>query len=153
MKIKDFMISDVISVKEDTTVRELLKILVKNKIGGVPVVNNDNVLVGVISDGDVIRYLQPSNRNVFDMFSVILISDREQLEDKLTYALEKPVKKMMRTRDIKSLQPNNKLDEALQIFARHHFKKIPVLDDNGRVVGVISRGDLLREITNHLIQQ
>ncbi|GIO26274.1 CBS domain-containing protein [Ornithinibacillus bavariensis] len=152
MKIQDFMISDVISVKEDTTVKELLQILVNNKIGGVPVVNNDNVLVGVISDGDVIRYLQPSNRNVFDMFSVILFSDREELVDKLTYALKNPVKRMMRTRDLKTLHPNNKLDEALQIFARYHFKKIPVIDDSHRVVGVISRGDLLRHITNHLIQ-
>lgn len=101
------MITDVISVKEDTSVRELLQILVRNKIGGVPVVNDENILVGVISDGDVIRYLKPSSRTVFDMFAVVMVSERELLSDKLKYTLQKSVTNMMKTKDIKTLCPDN----------------------------------------------
>lgn len=146
------MIRDVISVQEDMTIKDLLQILVKHKIGGVPVVNDQNVLVGVISDGDVIRYLKPNSRAVFDMFAVIMVSDEEKLTDKLQYVLTKPVSNLMKTKDIKTLHPEHDLEEALRIFSRYHFKKIPVLNEDKQVVGVISRGDLLRHITNEIIQ-
>lgn len=151
MKVKDFMIKDVITVKENTTVKELLEILVSHRIGGVPVIDAENKLVGVISDGDVIRYLKPSSQTVFDMFSIVMVSEREKLTDKLQYALEKPVSIMMKKKDIKTIEPDCELDDALRIFSNYHFKKIPVLDDSKTVVGVISRGDLLRHITNEMI--
>jgi CBS domain-containing protein len=153
MRIKEFMIHDVISVNEDTTVKELLSILVSKRIGGVPVVSGDDILVGVISDGDVIRYLRPSSRTVFDMFAVVMVSEQEKLTDKLHYALKEPVSKMMKTKDIKSLSPEHDLEDALQIFSQHRFKKIPILDDNKKVVGVLSRGDLLRHITFKIIEE
>ncbi|GGA62091.1 CBS domain-containing protein [Ornithinibacillus halotolerans] len=153
MKIKDFMIPDVISVKEQTTVKELLELLVEKKIGGVPVVNEDNTLVGVISDGDVIRYLKPNSRAVFDMFAIIMVNEQENLLEKLSYTLSKSVSNMMKTRDIITLHPDNKLEDAFSIFAKYHFKKIPITDENKRVVGVISRGDLLRHVTNTIIQK
>ncbi|MBC5636083.1 CBS domain-containing protein [Ornithinibacillus sp. BX22] len=152
MLIKEFMISDVISVKEDTTLKALLKLLVSHKIGGVPVVNEDNVLVGVISDGDVIRYLKPNSRTIFDMFAVVMVNEQEKLTDKLQYALTKPVSSMMKTKDIKTLRPNHDIDDALRMFSHYRFKKIPVIDSAKKVVGVVSRGDLLRHITNELIQ-
>ncbi|WP_047982009.1 CBS domain-containing protein [Ornithinibacillus contaminans] len=151
MKVQDFMITDVISVRGNTTVRELLQILVANKIGGVPVVGESNELVGVISDGDVIRYLNPSSRTVFDMFAIVMVTEREKLSEKLIYTLNEPVSVIMKSRDIKTLRPDNDLEDALQIFSRHRFKKLPVVDKTNTVVGVISRGDLLRHITTAYI--
>jgi CBS domain-containing protein len=151
MQVHDFMIRDVITVTEETTVRELLEILVNHKIGGVPVVNIDNKLVGMISDGDVIRYLRPNSRTVFDMFAVIMVNEQEKLSDKLGYTLEKSISNMMNTKDIKTVKPDSDLDDVLEIFSRHHFKKIPVLDSQQKVIGVISRGDLLRHITKEII--
>jgi CBS domain-containing protein len=151
MQVHDFMIRDVITVTEETTVRELLEILVNHKIGGVPVVNIDNKLVGMISDGDIIRYLRPNSRTVFDMFAVIMVNEQEKLSDKLGYTLEKSISNMMNTKDIKTVKPDSDLDDVLEIFSRHHFKKIPVLDSQQKVIGVISRGDLLRHITKEII--
>ncbi|HLR66256.1 CBS domain-containing protein [Virgibacillus alimentarius] len=151
MKIKDFMIKDVISVREDTSVKDLLEILVKHNIGGVPVVSEENTLLGVISDGDVIRYLQPKGRTVYDMFTVVLVSEKEDLTHKLKYSMEHSVKKMMRQKDIYTVSPDEKFEEALRIFSKCHFKKIPVVDANNIVVGVVSRGDIIRFISNKLI--
>ncbi|WP_042144597.1 CBS domain-containing protein [Paucisalibacillus sp. EB02] len=153
MQVKDFMIRDVISVTEGTTIRELLEILVNHKIGGVPVISNENKLVGMISDGDVIRYLKPNSRTVFDMFAIIMVNEQEKLTDKLGYSLEKNVSNLMKTRDIKTVKPESDLDIALAIFSKHHFKKIPVVDREDKVVGVISRGDLLRHITMEIINK
>ncbi|WP_096269773.1 CBS domain-containing protein [Paucisalibacillus globulus] len=153
MKVRDFMIQDVITVTEGTTIRELLEILVTHKIGGVPVVSKENKLVGMISDGDVIRYLKPNSRTVFDMFAIVMVNEQEKLTDKLGYSLEKNVSNLMKTKDIKTVKPDSDLDTALAIFSRHHFKKIPVLDREDKVVGVISRGDLLRHITMEIINK
>lgn len=62
MEVKDFMIRDVITVKKETTIRELLKVLAHHRIGGVPVVDAEGKLLGMVSDGDVIRFLQPKGR-------------------------------------------------------------------------------------------
>lgn len=145
------MIRDVISVKENTSVKELLELLVSHRIGGVPVVDSENRLVGVISDGDVIRFLKPNTHTVFDMFAIVMVSEPEKLTDKLQYALEKSVSNIMKRKDIKTIEPDCELDDALRLFSKYHFKKIPVVDTSNTVVGVISRGDLLRHITNEII--
>lgn len=151
MKIRDFMITDVISVTEDTPIKELLEKLVTHNIGGVPVVTADNTLLGIISDGDVIRYLQPKGRTVYDMFTVVLVSEKEDLTHKLAYTMEHMVKKMMRKREIFTVSPDDNFEEALGIFSKYHFKKIPVVNQNNTVVGVVSRGDVIRFISTQLI--
>ena len=151
MKIKDFMIEDVISVTKDTTVKSLLQTLVEHKIGGVPVVDSENKLHGMISDGDVIRYLQPKGRTVYDMISLVLVSEKEQLPQKLEYTIERPVEEIMRKKNIHTVHPEDHIESAITILSRYHFKKIPVITNDHKVVGVISRGDLLNYITTRLI--
>jgi len=150
MKISDFMITDVISVTEDTPIKELLETLVTHNIGGVPVVSVDNTLLGIISDGDVIRYLQPKGRTVYDMFTVVLVSEKEDLTHKLAYTMKHKVKKMMRKKEVYTVSPDDDFEEALRIFSKYHFKKIPVVNNN-KVVGVVSRGDVIRFISTKLI--
>lgn len=73
MKAKDFMIQDVISVKPDTTVKELLALFVERHIGGVPVLDEESKLLGMVSDGDVIRYLSPREQAVRDLFYTVYV--------------------------------------------------------------------------------
>ncbi|MEC5422561.1 CBS domain-containing protein [Virgibacillus sp. C22-A2] len=152
MKIKDFMIKDVISVTKETTIKQLLEILSTNSIGGVPVVDKDNKLIGMISDGDVIRYLQPKSRTVYDMFPLVVVSEKEELTHRLSYSMNNLVGEIMRKKNIHNVQPNDNIDEALSIFSRYRFKKIPVINKDNQVVGVLSRGDLIHYITTKLIK-
>ncbi|MFD2960141.1 CBS domain-containing protein, partial [Klebsiella pneumoniae] len=76
----------VISVTKDQSIKELLELLVKHKIGGVPVVDETNTLQGMITDGDVVRYLNPRGRTVYDMFSLVFVTEKEELQHKLDYA-------------------------------------------------------------------
>ncbi len=145
------MITDVISVTKDRSIRELLELLVKNKIGGVPVVDEQNRLCGMVTDGDVIRFLQPKGRTVYDMYALVIFSEREDLQHKLDYAVDDKIGNLMRNKPIYSVHPNDTLDAATSIFSKHRFKKIPVIDDDNKVVGVISRGDVIRFISTKLI--
>ncbi len=75
----EFMITDVITVHKDTKIKQLLETLVNNKIGGFPVVDEANRLKGMISDGDIIRHLQPKGRTIYDMFSLVIVNQQEKL--------------------------------------------------------------------------
>lgn len=151
MNIKDFMIADVITAGKNMSVKELLELLVKHRIGGVPVVDKYNNLKGMISDGDVIRYLQPKGRTVYDMFALVLVSEKENLLHKLNYAIDHKVEQVMSHKDIYTVHPDDKFEVALEVFSKHHFKKIPVINDDHKVVGVVSRGDIIRYISTTLI--
>ncbi|WP_164668868.1 CBS domain-containing protein [Virgibacillus doumboii] len=153
MKVRDFMITDVISVNKETSIRELLELLVKHKIGGVPVVDANNRLRGIISDGDIIRYLQPKGRSVYDMFSLVLVSEKEDLNHKIENSINQLAKNIMKDKDIHTVHPDDDLEEILNIFSKYHFKKIPVIDEDFKVVGVISRGDIIRFISTNLINK
>lgn len=145
------MITDVISVTEHTTIKQLLETLVTRGIGGVPIVASDNTLIGIISDGDIIRYLQPKARTVYDMFALVLVTERENLTNKVAYSMKRTVKTMMKKKEIFTVSPEDNLEEALQIFSKRHFKKIPVVNDENKIVGVVSRGDIIRSISTKLI--
>ncbi|WP_077326504.1 CBS domain-containing protein [Virgibacillus siamensis] len=152
MKIKEFMIKDVISTTKDTTVKELLQLLVKNKVGGVPVTDDSNRLIGAISDGDIIRYLQPRGRTVYDMFSLVLVNEKEDLHHKVTTSIHDTAEQVMKQKkDLQMVQPNDEIEVVLNIFSNHHIKKVPVVDDDLVLVGVISRGDLIRYISTSII--
>ncbi|MFC4557255.1 CBS domain-containing protein [Virgibacillus kekensis] len=151
MKVKDFMITDVVSITKDQSIRQLLELLVKHRIGGVPVVDENNYLDSMISDGDVIRYLQPKGRTVYDMYMVFLVNERENFSQKLHYSTEHKVEKIMRRSPLYTVHPEDQVEAAFAIISKHHFKKIPVVNDENKVVGVVSRGDLIRFISTKLL--
>ncbi|GGH83779.1 CBS domain-containing protein [Pullulanibacillus pueri] len=153
MEIRDFMIYDVIQVKKDETVRELLRKLVKNKIGGVPVVDDQNNLVGMVSDGDVIRALSPKEQTVIDFYSMVLLLEKQQAKESIMKVMNETVEKIMTNRKLFYVYPDDPFEKALKILSRHHYKKIPVINRAGRVVGVISRGDVIRFINQNILDQ
>ncbi|WP_045515862.1 CBS domain-containing protein [Neobacillus niacini] len=148
MRVRDFMITKVFTVKPSNTVKELLNILNSNRIGGVPVVDDKDQLVGMISDGDVLRYLAPKPLGIAGL--VYIIEDGE-LEDVIQEKLDTPVKDIMTKRNILYVSPDEEFDKTIRLLSRHHFKKLPVVNGAGRVIGVLSRGDIIKNISKKII--
>ena len=153
LKVKDFMISDVISIKPDATIKELLKLLTKHHIGGVPVVDNQNKLIGIVSDGDIIRYLAPKEESVRDFIYDIFIEEGETEQEILKDKINTTIDKLMPKKQIYTLKEDDTFENAIQILSQHHFKKIPVLDLDGKVMGIISRGDVDKNLMKILSQK
>lgn len=151
MKVKDFMIQDVITVKLDDTIKHLLNTLVEHKIGGVPVVDSDRKLVGIISDGDVLRSIQPKDALVFDYFNAFFY-ERANIEDMLSYLKDQPLSKIAKKQGIVTVHEDDEMETVLKLLSKHHFKKIPVVDQDRKVVGVVSRGDVIRTIQKNILQ-
>ncbi|MGV3489242.1 MAG: CBS domain-containing protein [Tuberibacillus sp.] len=151
MQVRDFMIEDVISVKDTDTVRHLLSKLVIHKIGGAPVIDESGKLVGTVSDGDVLRSLTPhSEPSFFDLYMMVVMYQKKELAATIEQMMDEPVKHIMNRRKIYTVYPEDPFEQVLKILSRHHFKKIPVIDKENKVVGVISRGDVIRFITKRI---
>jgi CBS domain-containing protein len=152
MKIMDFMIKDVISVQESANVKELLQALVTHKVGGVPVLNAEGKLTGTVSDGDIIRFMKPKDQRVYDFFSYVVMTNPESLEETVQRKLEANITKVMKKTGLFTVAPEDNLEKAMTIFSTHHFKKIPVIDAERKVVGVVSRGDIIRQLAQFILK-
>jgi len=120
-QIENIMQTDVISVKKDTSVYKAMELLRENNITGLPVVDNKMHLVGIITEKDVVTLL---------------------------YAVknEKAKVKEFMTEEVVSFDLNSSMIEICDCFARNHFRRVPILDDEGRVVGIVSKKDIIAYI-------
>jgi CBS domain-containing protein len=151
MKVKDFMIKDVISVHPDATIKEVMKTFVDKKIGGLPIVNDEGKLTGIITDGDILRAIKPIDRHIQDYFNLITYIQEQNMESRLSELADLAIVKIAKTRGIVTVSPEDEMKQVVVILAKHHFKKLPVIDKENTVVGVISRGDAIRNIQNCII--
>lgn len=152
LKVKEFMIPNVISIKPNDTIKELLKLLTKHHIGGVPVIDNQNKLIGMVSDGDIIRYLAPKDESIHDFIYDIFVEEGETEQEVLKEKINTTIDKFMHKQPIYSLKEEDTLEKAIYILSQHHFKKLPVLNLESNVIGIVSRGDInknLMEILSH----
>ncbi len=115
--IQDIMTDRVVSVRPDDTVAHAIDILIEQHTGGLPVVNETGVLVGMISEIALIDVV--FDRNV-----------------KLA-----PVSNYM-TPDVHFVHPTDSLSRAAQLFALFSFRRLPVVED-GKLVGIVTRRDLM----------
>ena len=116
---KDVMTKDVICVRIDTPISEAIEIMVNNSISGVPVVEEDMTLVGILSEQDVLRllhtYKQERNRTAGEFM----------------------------THPVVNFNENNSLLDICYSLRDSSIRRIPVTSD-GKVIGIISRSDILR---------
>ncbi|WP_217269755.1 CBS domain-containing protein [Neobacillus endophyticus] len=140
MAVKDFMITDVISSKPTDTIKDVMKLLVEKRIGGVPIVDDDGKLRGIVTDGDILRMIRPKDRQIVDYFSFAMLLEEEDLEHRLIEVANQSIMKIARTDRIVTVHPEDDMKKVVILLSKHHFKKLPVIDRSQHVVGVISRG-------------
>ncbi len=124
LKAKDIMQSSLITAKQDTPVIEAINILGQNKITGLPVVDDDMTLVGLVSEKDVLSI-------AYHILAGIVGStmDTKKIGD-------------IMTKDVVLFRLDDNLADICQCFMNKPFRRVPVLD-NGKLVGIISRKDII----------
>ena len=132
MKIKDWMNSPVHTVKPRDSVAHARELLERYRINQLPVVR-DGVLVGIVTDRDL--------RNAAPSAAEQAAADLGQIKDVIdpgTIAVE-----TVMTGQVFALAPEDSLEDAVRIMRRERFGAIPVVDSNRRVVGIVTRSDVL----------
>lgn len=153
MKVKDFMIRDVISARPSDHIKDIMKIFVEKKIGGLPVVDENGKLLGMVTDGDVLRAIKPHDLQIYDFFTFIMYVEKQEMEKLLLEVANQEVSKIAKKNGIVTVSPEDDMEQAMSLLAKHHFKKLPVVNEAHRVVGIISRGDVIRNIQTTLLSQ
>ncbi|MBP2172909.1 CBS domain-containing protein [Methanococcus voltae] len=126
--IEEIMIKNVVSAKNSESVVDAFENMLKNKVSCLPIVNDDKVLMGIITTTDV---------------GYNLIKD--------VYTLETTLEEVM-TKDVISVKPSETIKQALQKMdingtASEIINQLPVVDDDGKLIGIISDGDIIRYIS------
>ena len=117
---KELMNTSVITIARDEDIYEAVCTMALNNITGLPVVDEDGTLVGIITEKDVLT----------------LLCEQEDAPGKVADFM---------TTDVVCFQQDNSISEIAESFRQNHFRRVPILDD-GKLVGIISRRDIIRYI-------
>ncbi len=143
MRVREIMTKDLTAVEKDIPVRELIFILNSADMPSMPIVDAEGKLIGVISEKDLIKAALPG---YFEMLhSTSFIPDLNQLSKKLAQIAHDPIERYMKT-DVITISDMDDDLQAADIIIRKNLKSLPVVDKEGRLVGVVRRIDLLRHL-------
>lgn len=151
-QVKDYMLTDVIYVQKNDTLRHLLNVFIENEIASVPVVDEEMRLQGMISDGDVFQTLTPMDREIGMIYSFAYTIPEPETREVIHAEIEKPVKKVMTKKRLLYLYEEDDIKEVFTILSKHPVKKIPVVDEEKRVVGVLNRGSMMRYVAEKAVE-
>jgi CBS domain-containing protein len=118
LKAKDVMTKEVLTIGPEATLAEAIEVLIEKKISGMPVVNDSGEVVGIISEKDILNFAFDGhlhNTRVKEAMSVNIVS----------------------------FPPDADINSIALAIADRHFRRVPVIE-NGKIVGIISRRDIIR---------
>ncbi|MBS3666585.1 MULTISPECIES: CBS domain-containing protein [Halomonadaceae] len=144
MQAIDIMTPKVVSVGPDTEVRDIAQLLLKHRISAVPVVDKDRQLVGIVSEGDLMRRVKDEGDHR-DAWWLSLFTGGKDAADYVKSHGRKAHEVM--TANPLSVAENTPLHTIARMLEKHHIKRVPVLRD-GKLVGIVSRANLLQGIAN-----
>lgn len=138
MQATDVMTTRVVTVRPDTSVREVARILLSNRISAVPVVDTEDRVLGMLSEGDLMRRAETGTDDRRSWWLSLLADDRAEAFVKSHGMRARDVM----TRKVVSVSENAPLGEVATLLERHRIKRVPVVR-GGRLVGIVSRANLL----------
>ncbi|MHC4741348.1 MAG: CBS domain-containing protein [Planctomycetota bacterium] len=119
-KAADIMTTNVVTVKKDMLLTDVISLLLRWHISATPVVDDEDKMVGIVSEIDLVNLAFDGN------------------------AADTVVEEIMVT-DVVWFSPSTELADLVQVFSQKHLRRVPILE-NDKVVGIVSRRDILREL-------
>ncbi|MTI94091.1 MAG: CBS domain-containing protein [Firmicutes bacterium] len=148
MKVVDdaseaIMSRDVITVNPDSTVREAVELMLKHRISGLPVVDGEGKLVGLLTENDLVLGGKPSLPVHLQVLENLLGSQDPELRTvQLRQLAGQSVSKLM-TREVTTARPQTPVGELVNLLVANDFKRISIIE-NGQLVGIVTQADIVR---------
>ena len=151
VKVKDTMEKLVIKFHVDDKITDIAQILRENKISGAPIVDKDNKVIGIVSEGDIMRLLEVHSPRI----NLILPSplDWIELPIRMKYEFDEIAEDMNRaasvhiseimTKKVITTKEEDDISDAAQLMDTHSVNRLPVVDDERKILGIVTRGDLI----------
>ena len=130
------------------SVREVAKLLLEHRISAVPVVDASGALLGIVSEGDLVRRRDVARDDRPSWWLEVLAEGEDIAPEFLAYIRsgDRLARDLM-TREVVTVEEETPLPEVARLLEEHRIKRVPVLRQ-GRVVGIVSRADLVRALTH-----
>lgn len=135
MKISEVMTRDVRAVSPETPLKEVATLLSEKRISGVPVVDGDERVVGIVAESDIVRQEQGAERER-GLLARVVEGPPIRLEARTAAeAMNAPAV---------TIGPDAEVAEAARLMTEHGVNRLPVVDEDGRIAGIVTRADLVR---------
>jgi len=144
-KARDIMTRDVHCVTAAMPIQELARSFAEKQVSGFPVLDDDGRLAGVVTESDLIHQNQrlhiPTAVALFD--SVIVLGSSKRLEEEIRQMSATRVDEIM-SRDPVTVTGETPLEDVARLMAERHVHTLPVLDEEGSLIGIIGKRDVIR---------
>jgi CBS domain-containing protein len=141
---------DVVTVRPEDDVKSLLRLLRKHELPGVPVVDDDGRVVGIVTEADLVISDENADLHLphhIDLLgAVVFLGPVKHYEERLRRAIASSVADMMTPNPV-TVGPDESIQEAARTIARRRHNRLPVVDADGRLLGVVTRLDVLEALT------
>jgi CBS domain-containing protein len=145
MRVRDAMSANVISVAAQATILEAARTMLRNRVSGLPVVDAEGQLVGMVTEGDFLRRSEIGTERRRPRWLEFVLGPGRMAEDYVRAAGRK-VEDVM-TRDPVTVREDDDLETVVELMERRRVKRFPVLRD-GKIVGIVSRANLMRALVS-----
>jgi len=142
MRARDIMVAPVVTVDPAASVQDVANLLVAKRISAVPVTDAHGHVVGIVSEGDLIHRKEAGTERRRSAWLHLLISDK-RLASEFIKSHACRVEDIM-TRSVATASPETPLHEVASLMEDRHIKRVPIVDDDHRLVGIISRSNLVQ---------
>jgi CBS domain-containing protein len=150
MKASDVMTRNLVTVERGTPVAQAIHLMLDNQVSGLPVVDDTGKMVGILTEGDLLRRSETGTERHRPRWLEILMGPGRMAEDYVrTHG--RRVEEIM-TRDLVTASGDTPLDEIVRLMERRRIKRVPVFEGDA-LIGIVSRADLLRALAHALEKQ
>lgn len=133
MLVQEVMTTDVVTIRDTAPLKEAARQMVEAGVGGLPVLDQDGAMVGIISEADFLKR-EAASAGRFRLLGALLRKQEVPEADTVGEAM---------SRGPKTIGPDAELGEAARRMVRHSVKRLPVVDRGGALVGIVSRADVM----------
>lgn len=130
LQAKTIMKKDVTTLAPQDTLDTAIELLVEKRITGIPVVNENHTLAGIITEKNILKY-------ILEQDPIRPLTDSNLCEHTVFHAM---------TAKVVTFDEDTPISEICECLARHEFRRVPIVDKTGKLVGIISRKDIIAVI-------
>jgi CBS domain-containing protein len=136
--VSDVMTSTVVSVRDDTPFKQIIEALAGAHVSALPVVNDDGHVLGIVSESDLLAKVAGAGR------SAPHLSSDSAGASRLHHKADAETARDLMTSPVVTVRPGAPVAHAARIAAIQHVRRLPVVDTDDTLVGIVTRSDLLR---------
>ena len=146
--VKEFMTKKVFAVDENEGIKGLFKLMDQHGILGVPVVNKERHVVGIVTEGDLLAHFTTlkTPRSVNLLGGIVYLDDIADFNKHLKEHCAETVKELM-TQPVVTLKESATLQDTINTMAEHGLNRLPVVDGHKKLVGIVTRSDIVHQLS------